>query len=535
MAHSTGGNVRVVLRIRPFLDREVERGAKCIISVDKTSRHCKLLKPDSSDPKNTRLAGRKSIEERNFTFDAALWSVYNEDPHYADQTALYDCLGREFLDHNVNGYNTCIFAYGQTGSGKTYSMMGDKAQPGLIPTTCKNLFSQMENNTPGGSSFSVKVSYFEIYNEQIRDLLVHSPEAGNLRMRESPTDGPYVKDLSEFAVENYHEVLQYVKLGMKNRTTATTNMNVSSSRSHAVFTLELKQFYHDVLADQTSEKRARIRLVDLAGSERAESSGAIGARLREGSNINKSLTTLGRVIAALTQASEAGVRKKKQVIPYRDSTLTWLLKDSLGGNSKTAMIACLSPSDYEEGLSTLRYADQAKQIRTRAVVNEDLVSEASRDAEIMELQETIRSLQIGIERADNGIQDNQKQLAQVELLEVQNERLRKLMEQMRQISGWFCLYYNADSAECKIKALHGENEALRLHLKLAVDSIRNPLPDFDLKRRITLEKKTQESAVKDLNDEWSGLLASVKTFRVKLKDDHSRFEDAFVLRPRENC
>src|ERR1700760_2418015 len=165
-------------------------------------------------------------------------------------------------------------------------------------------------------------------------------------------------------------------------------MNDTSSRSHAVFTIVLKQIQHSLTTDETIERTARMRLVDLAGSERAKSTEATGQRLVEGGKINKSLTTLGRVIAALADPKHARVhnpnRKNRDVVPYRDSILTWLLKDSLGGNSKTAMIACIAPSDYDETLSTLRYADQAKNIRTKAIVNQDHVSSAEKDAQIAE-------------------------------------------------------------------------------------------------------------------------------------------------------
>src|SRR6201996_9181715 len=196
-------------------------------------------------------------------------------------------------------------------------------------------------------------------------------------------------------------------------------MNERPSRSPAVFTIQLKQIQHSLTADETIERTARMRLVDLAGSERAKSTEATGQRLVEGGKINKSLTTLGRVIAALADprrqaasgtnsgrnsprpsSARSHTRNKSsiglEVVPYRDSVLTWLLKDSLGGNSKTAMVACISPTDYEETLSTLRYADQAKRIRTKAHVNQDAVSAAERDAKILEMQETIKQLQLSV-------------------------------------------------------------------------------------------------------------------------------------------
>lgn len=315
--------------------------------------------------------------------------------------------------------------------------MGTEEEPGLIPTTCKELFASLEATQSPSISHSAKVSFFEVYNETIRDLLAERPASSSrLRVRESPIEGPYVKDLSEFAVRNHADVMRYLALGQAGRTTAATNMNESSSRSHAVFTLELKQMYHNISTGQTSEKTARIRLVDLAGSERANTSGVTGMRLREGANINKSLTTLGRVIAALAEVTNQPASKRtKEVIPFRDSVLTWLLKDSLGGNSKTAMVACLSPCDYDEGLSTLRYADQAKQIKTNAVVNQDFVSEASRDAEIVKLQETIRSLEIELEEADATKQLNDAQQAKIEQYQEQVQRMQKLMEQNRKIAG----------------------------------------------------------------------------------------------------
>lgn len=239
----------------------------------------------------------------------------------------------------------------------------------------------------------------------------------------------------------------------------------------------LKQIHHDMDTDETTERMARIRLVDLAGSERAKATEATGQRLREGSNINKSLTTLGRVIAALASdpRQRGGARKMtKEIVPYRDSILTWLLKDSLGGNSKTAMIACISPCDYDETLSTLRYADQAKHIRTRAIVNQDHVSAAERDAQIADMQETIRHLQLSISQqqqqaaamtAAAKMRDNDAQSSQqLEEYQKQVERMQRLMQEDRQVS------------DCKIRALQMENEALRLHLKLAVESLKNPIP-----------------------------------------------------------
>ncbi|XDV35866.1 hypothetical protein PO909_005734, partial [Leuciscus waleckii] len=320
-------------------------------------------------------------ENKSFNFDYSYWSHTSpEDINFASQQQVYRDIGEEMLLHAFEGYNVCIFAYGQTGAGKSYTMMGkqEKDQLGIIPLLCEDLFTKFnDNNTDNNMSYSVEVSYMEIYCERVRDLL-NPKNKGNLRVREHPLLGPYVEDLSKLAVTSYNDIQDLMDSGNKARTVAATNMNETSSRSHAVFNIIFTQKRHDSETDNTSEKVSKISLVDLAGSERADSTGAKGTRLKEGANINKSLTTLGKVISALAEV-DSGLnknKKKKKVenfIPYRDSVLTWLLRENLGGNSRTAMVAALSPADinYDETLSTLRYADRAKQIRCNAVINED--------------------------------------------------------------------------------------------------------------------------------------------------------------------
>ncbi|KAK4055561.1 hypothetical protein OIV83_000107 [Microbotryomycetes sp. JL201] len=327
---------------------------------------------------------------KSFAFDKSYWSAGpKESPEYASQLTLYDDLGKDLLEHAFEGFNTCIFAYGQTGSGKSYSMMGYGAERGIIPLICEALFERIAQISNDQLSFTVEVSYTEIYQEKVRDLL-NLGNKGNLKVREHPILGPYVESLSKLAVQSFKDIEALMDEGTKAccadadglsltdevrqaRTVAATNMNETSSRSHAIFTILLTQRRLDPDTGMVGEKVSRISLVDLAGSERANATGATGTRLKEGALINKSLTTLGRVIATLSQASANGKSSKANMdkVPYRDSVLTWLLKDSLGGNSKTAMIAAISPADYEETLSTLRYADQAKKIQNKAVVNED--------------------------------------------------------------------------------------------------------------------------------------------------------------------
>lgn len=329
-----------------------------------------VLTPPSGVEQKGKAAKAALEGTKTFAFDKSYWSFDRNAPNYAGQENLFDDLGKPLLDNAFQGYNNCIFAYGQTGSGKSYSMMGYGEEYGIIPKICQNMFNKISAMQEDKNlSCTVEVSYLEIYNERVRDLLNPSTK-GNLRVREHPSTGPYVEDLAKLVVRSFSEIENLMDEGNKARTVAATNMNETSSRSHAVFTLTLTQKRHDVETSMSGEKVAKISLVDLAGSERATSTGATGARLKEGAEINRSLSTLGRVIAALADISTG---KKKSQVPYRDSVLTWLLKDSLGGNSLTAMIAAISPADinFEETLSTLRYADSAKRIKNHAVVNED--------------------------------------------------------------------------------------------------------------------------------------------------------------------
>ncbi|KAG0720447.1 Kinesin-like protein unc-104 [Chionoecetes opilio] len=295
-----------------------------------------------------------------------------------------------------NGYNVCIFAYGQTGSGKSYTMMGksEKGQEGIIPLICKDMFNTIAETTDGELQYAVEVSYMEIYCERVRDLL-NPKKHNNLRVREHPLLGPYVEDLAKLAVTTYEDIQSLIDEGNKARTVAATNMNETSSRSHAVFTIVLTQRRDDTATKLMTERVSKISLVDLAGSERADSTGAKGTRLKEGANINKSLTTLGKVISGLADVSSKPSKKRKgEFIPYRDSVLTWLLRENLGGNSKTVMVAAISPADinYDETLSTLRYADRAKAIRCNAVVNEDANAKLIRELkeEIQRLRELLK-------------------------------------------------------------------------------------------------------------------------------------------------
>ncbi|CAH1639058.1 unnamed protein product [Spodoptera littoralis] len=391
-------SVKVAVRVRPFNSREIARECKCIIEMSGNTTVITNPKapPGSKD-------GAKS-----FNFDFSYWSHNPNDPEFSSQVMVYKDIGEEMLQHAFDGYNICIFAYGQTGAGKSYTMMGSgkDGQEGIIPQICKDLFRRIRQTTSDDLKYSVEVSYMEIYCERVRDLL-NPKNKGNLRVREHPALGPYVEDLSKLAVTSYQDIYDLIDEGNKARTVAATNMNETSSRSHAVFTIFFTQQRHDQTTNLMSEKVSKISLVDLAGSERADSTGAKGTRLKEGANINKSLTTLGKVISALAEiASKSKKSKKADFIPYRDSVLTWLLRENLGGNSKTAMIAAISPADinFDETLSTLRYADRAKQIVCKAVVNEDANAKLIRELkeEILKLRELLKAEGIEVEEGPDG-------------------------------------------------------------------------------------------------------------------------------------
>ncbi|XP_068194414.1 uncharacterized protein stard9 isoform X2 [Antennarius striatus] len=387
-------NVKVAIRVRPLNARESVDGGRLAVQVE--DKFVKI--------RNVKLDGRSdgAVDSREklleFCFDYCYWSVDPADPHYASQEEVFQDLGVSVLSGASKGYNVCLFAYGQTGSGKTYTMMGAADSIGLTPRICQGLFRSDDTFPEGQNSSRVEISFLEIYNERVRDLLRRGGQKrSSLRVREHPEKGPYVQDLSQHVVSDCKQAMDLLDEGIANRITAATHNHDASSRSHAIFTI---QYTQAILENNLpSETVSKINLVDLAGSERADPN-YCRDRLTEGSNINKSLVTLGIVISALAQNSQmssscqsinsmasegdgstagsnssylSGGGRRHCYIPYRDSVLTWLLKDSLGGNSKTIMIATISPSSscYNETLSTLRYAAHAKNIVNKPRVNED--------------------------------------------------------------------------------------------------------------------------------------------------------------------
>ncbi|XP_041832708.1 kinesin-like protein KIF13B isoform X2 [Melanotaenia boesemani] len=383
-------NVKVAVRVRPMNRREKDLKTKSVVEMEgnQTVLFPAITNVSKADPRN---------QPKVFAYDYCFWSMdESQKDKFAGQDVVFQCLGESLLDNAFMGYNACIFAYGQTGSGKSYTMMGSAEQPGLIPRLCSSLFSRTVQEAREGETFTVEVSYMEIYNEKVRDLLDPKGSRLSLRVREHKVLGPYVDGLSRLAVASYKDIESLMSEGNKSRTVAATNMNEESSRSHAVFNIILTHTLMDLQSGTSGEKVSKLSLVDLAGSERAAKTGAAGERLKEGSNINKSLSTLGLVISAL--ADQGAGKNKSKFVPYRDSVLTWLLKDSLGGNSRTAMVATISPAadNYDETLSTLRYADRAKNIINHAVVNEDPNARI-----IRELREEVEKLREQLTEAES--------------------------------------------------------------------------------------------------------------------------------------
>ncbi|KPU80524.1 uncharacterized protein Dana_GF18707, isoform B [Drosophila ananassae] len=417
-------SLKVAVRVRPFNSRENDMDAQLIVEME--AKKTRLLKPRLQ---SIRDAGRDN--HHDFTFDYSYWSFDAEDQHFATQEQVYSDLGNDVVDCAYEGYNACVFAYGQTGSGKTFTMMGTPNNPGLIPRICEELFARMRVGQESGTGYRTHASYLEIYNERVKDLLAAQSTGHGLRVREHRSLGPYVENLSQHAVSDFDEIQECIARGNAQRTTASTNMNDTSSRSHAIFTITFVQAVF--MNDMPSETVSKIHLVDLAGSERANATGATGQRLKEGAHINKSLVTLGSVISALAEQTSAGntsssslattpngASKRVLYIPYRDSILTWLLKDSLGGNSKTIMIAALSPADcnYSETLSTLRYANRAKNIINKPTVNEDANVKL-----IRELREEINKLKSMLSGDIQSLQPSLKVLADLQKKEAQEKVL----------------------------------------------------------------------------------------------------------------
>ena len=466
-------SIVVAVRVRPFNQREKDLKSKLCVKMRN----------------NTTVVFDNNGKERSFTFDHSFWShdgfevqkdglIVATNKKFASQDMVYDKVGKQVLNNAVNGYHCCLFAYGQTGSGKSYSMIGYGINRGIVPIISEEIFKIADESTSSSKSFEIKFSMLEIYNEKVQDLMCNlqdRPTSG-LKIRQSKKHGVFVDKLSKHVVTCYEEIENKMNEGNKNRTIAATQMNASSSRAHTIIAIEFTQ--KEIIYGNVTEKFSVINLVDLAGSEKVSKTGATGDRLKEGSSINKSLTVLGMVISAL---ADIGMGKKNKVVPYRNSALTRILQNALGGNSKTLMICAISPSNdnYDETLSTLRYADQAKKIKCHAKINE-----SPKDKMIRELKEENEKLKKelllkqgkSIPREDEDAREEQMRIM------LMNKELQEEIEQIREQLRLAQDKANEVQKEGNIEKFDSEEEKKRLR-----ESVRRTIT-------VTAEKRDLEHA-----------------------------------------
>ena len=539
-------NVQVAVRCRPLSSKEISRG--CSEIVEMTDKTVSITAPPGA-----RVDGDR---EKSFTFDFCYFTDSKQDQVYQD-------LGLSVVMKALDGFNSTIFAYGQTGSGKTFTMMGSKELPGVIPTLTREIFVHIDNklvkleeerkksSESNGEEINsetkvmITVSFLEIYNEVLKDLL--NPTEKQLKIREHPKNGIYVEDLCELIVKTPQDILELIDQGNTVRHVAATNMNAESSRSHSCFTIKLEQKTTTQLGagkERNNVVTAKLNLVDLAGSERAQKTGAKGEVLKQGAMINKSLMSLGRVINALTE--DTG--KKKNNIPYRESKLTRLLQESLGGNSATIMIAAISPADYnfDETISTLRYAKRAKSIENKAVRNEDATEREVRNlkAEIEKLRKQLETGGGGGGGGGNTEADEElkKQIQEMEAAQhdawEEKERLSQALEEERRsnlnntISS---MVHNVKEQKIEkmkvIKRLASEKQTLQkkqTHLKRQSDDIKRDL-DGGIRNYQALQKEYEEKSasgddVGELPVHMAMKLAEIESLREKWKDNRETFK-----------
>nr|XP_057911442.1 kinesin-like protein KIF17 [Doryrhamphus excisus] len=462
-------SVKVVVRCRPLNDREKALGSKMVVTMDLQRCQCFIKKSMSTDD-----------PPKLFTFDGT---------YFTDQTTeeMYNESAYPLVEGVTEGYNGTIFAYGQTGSGKSFTMQGvsePAAQKGVIPRAFEHIFESIQ--CAENTKFLVRASYLEIYNEEIRDLLGNETKQ-RLELKEHPERGVYARDLSMHTVHSVAQCETIMQQGWRNRAVGYTLMNKDSSRSHSIFCIHLEMCHTDA-AGQDHLRAGKLNLVDLAGSERQSKTGATGDRLREATKINLSLSALGNVISALVDG-------RSKYIPYRDSKLTRLLQDSLGGNTRTLMIACLSPADnnYEESLSTLRYANRAKSIQNRPRINED-----PKDALLREYQEEIKKLralisgQMGSANIPAVAPEHQADTHHPSNTEGEKEIKKNYEERLARLQADFTAEQESKAKLQKdIAVLRSSYETKLSHLEKVRSSMGGPAPDNVSSRSVTEEERSQ--------------------------------------------
>ena len=527
-------SVLVSVRVRPLNKRELSMGSN--ISVVPTSVHSlQLISSDVHD------------EPRSFNFDSVL-------PDRSTQKKAYEMTGKRILKKVLEGYNGCIFAYGQTGSGKTYTMQGMPGLPGVIPRLVGDLFKQAEEKRQT-TVFEIKASYVEIYNEVIRDLL---GKGTNLRLQENSKSGDvHMVGCTVNTVGCQQDIEEFLKQGQMKRSTASTNMNEMSSRSHAILTLFIRQEQQTDGTIMTS----KLSLIDLAGSERAANTGATGATLKEGASINQSLSALGNVINALTSqtvktAKGPGHRKKRSPpkavhVPYRDSKLTRLLQDSLGGNACTLMICNVSPAavNFDETLGALRFAERAKKVQNKAKKNvesrnsQEIATLTGQNALLKSQVENLRSQLAGKFGSLQGTSPSQAQpdpklVEQVDAMKKELEDSRhieslsiaKLEEHVEQLK---VVSEKHDSLSKKHDAIVGEKEKLIVEQEVMSQKIEELT--VQLKSRTdelgTSNKKIKQSVeeVAMLNYIVDDLFEQLQIHRDNKQTAEQQYEEAHIM------
>nr|AAD05492.2 kinesin superfamily motor KIF4 [Homo sapiens] len=503
--------VRVALRCRPLVPKEISEGCQMCLSF---------------------VPGEPQVvvgTDKSFTYDFVF------DPS-TEQEEVFNTAVAPLIKGVFKGYNATVLAYGQTGSGKTYSMGGaytaeqeNEPTVGVIPRVIQLLFKEIDKKSD--FEFTLKVSYLEIYNEEILDLLCPSREKAQINIREDPKEGIKIVGLTEKTVLVALDTVSCLEQGNNSRTVASTAMNSQSSRSHAIFTISLEQ---GKKSDKNSSFRSKLHLVDLAGSERQKKTKAEGDRLKEGININRGLLCLGNVISAL------GDDKKGGFAPYRDSKLTRLLQDSLGGNSHTLMIACVSPADsnLEETLNTLRYADRARKIKNKPIVNID-----PQTAELNHLKQQVQQLQVLLLQAHGGTlpgsitvepsENLQSLMEKNQSLVEENEKLsRGLSEAAGQTAQMLERIIWTEQANEKMNA---KLEELRQHAacKLDLQKLVETLEDQELKENVEIICNLQQ-LITQLSDETVACMAAAidtaveQEAQVETSPETSRSSDAFT-------
>eukprot|EP01084_Bolivina_argentea_P270852 460665_1 len=500
-------NVKVAVRCRPLNRREKDLKCKYVIEVDSNNNQMVLNRPSS----------KQSC--KSFRFDY----VYGDD---SSQKEVYADTAYPLVESVLEGYNGTIFAYGQTGCGKTWTMEGPNSKnpelQGIIPSSFQHIFDKVNSDSDPNTKFLIRAGYIEIYNEEIRDLL-GKDAMKKLNLREDPEKGVYVQDLTMMTVKNVNDTQRLMNKGRTSRVVGRTNMNAVSSRSHAIFVLNVETSATVRLppvdgktVEETKIKAGKLNLVDLAGSERQSKTGAQGVRFKEATKINLSLSALGNVISALVEG-------KGKHIPYRDSKLTRLLQDSLGGNTKTVMIACVSPAgeNYDETLSTLRYANRAKNIKNKPKINED-----PKDALLKQYQDEIKRLKTMLKNNQMTIKPSQKTVTvkkeKARVVHAKKRKDEKLTQKYEELQAQY--EQTKKENEEKLGQKKEENEVQYHDMMENIYLLESQLLDGgqgsnnakqrlnDIKRR---QQKQRSSVAADGNKKW----------KIKYRDAQNEIED----------